>query len=82
MLGLMSRRVAPTEQGRLQGANASITGIANLLGPGLFAQTLAISIGGGAWHMPGAAFLLAGLILAAAIVIAWWSTRAEAKAPI
>jgi MFS transporter, DHA1 family, tetracycline resistance protein len=81
MLGLMSRRVAPTEQGRLQGANASIMGIANLLGPGLFAQTLAISIGGGAWHMPGAAFLLAGLILATGMVIAWWSTRGEAKTP-
>jgi MFS transporter, DHA1 family, tetracycline resistance protein len=77
MLGLMSRRVDATEQGRLQGANASIMGIANLLGPGLFAQTLAILIGGGAWHMPGAAFLLAALILAAAIVIAWWSTRRD-----
>ena len=40
-LGLMSHRVGPTEQGQLQGANASIMGIANLLGPGLFAQTLA-----------------------------------------
>jgi DHA1 family tetracycline resistance protein-like MFS transporter len=76
VLGLMSRRVGPTEQGRLQGANASIMGIANLLGPVLFAQTFAVSIGGG-WHLPGAAFLLAALIVAAAIVIAWWATRGE-----
>jgi DHA1 family tetracycline resistance protein-like MFS transporter len=70
-LGLMSHQVGATEQGRLQGANASIMGIANLLGPGLFAQTLAISIGGGAWHLPGAAFLLASAILALAIAVAW-----------
>jgi MFS transporter, DHA1 family, tetracycline resistance protein len=74
-LGLMSRQVSGSEQGRLQGANASIMGIANLLGPGLFAQTLALSIGGGALHLPGAAFLLAALILVLAIGVAWWSTR-------
>jgi DHA1 family tetracycline resistance protein-like MFS transporter len=56
-------------------------GIANLLGPGLFAQTLALSIGGGAWHLPGAAFLLAALILVLAIGVAWWSTRHDAHKP-
>jgi DHA1 family tetracycline resistance protein-like MFS transporter len=80
-LGLMSRQVGGSEQGRLQGANASIMGIANLLGPGLFAQTLALSIGGGAWHLPGAAFLLAALILVLAIGVAWWSTRHDAHKP-
>jgi hypothetical protein len=80
-LGLMSRQVGGSEQGRLQGANASIMGIANLLGPGLFAQTLALSIGGGALHLPGAAFLLAALILVLAIGVAWWSTRHDAHKP-
>ena len=80
-LGLMSRQVDATEQGRLQGANASIMGIANLLGPGLFAQTLALSIGGGALHLPGATFLLAALIVAVAIVVAWWSTRLDVGKP-
>jgi DHA1 family tetracycline resistance protein-like MFS transporter len=84
-LGLMSRRVGPTEQGRLQGANASVMGIANLLGPGLFAQTLAVSIGGGAgpntWHLPGAAFLLAALILLVAIVVAGRTTAPGAREP-
>jgi len=78
----MSHRVGPTEQGRLQGANASITGIANLLGPGLFAQTLALSIGAGTssypWHLPGAAFLLAALILVLAIAVAWRATARDA----
>ena len=73
-LGLMSHLVGPSEQGQLQGANASIMGIANLLGPGLFAQTFAFSIGGGAWHLPGAAFLLAALILGLAMGIAWATT--------
>jgi DHA1 family tetracycline resistance protein-like MFS transporter len=84
-LGLMSRRVGPTEQGRLQGANASVMGIANLLGPGLFAQTLAVSIGGGAgshsWHLPGAAFLLAALILLVAIMVAGPTTARVASEP-
>jgi len=74
-LGLMSHQVSASEQGQLQGANASIMGIANLLGPGLFAQTLALSIASRDWHWPGAAFLLAALILAVAIAVAWWTTR-------
>jgi DHA1 family tetracycline resistance protein-like MFS transporter len=71
-LGLMSRRVSPTEQGQLQGANASLMGIANLLGPGLFTQTFAVFIGAGSnWHLPGAPFLLAALLVVCAAVIAW-----------
>ena len=34
--GLMTRRVGPTEQGRLQGALSSVTGITGIIGPGLF----------------------------------------------
>jgi DHA1 family tetracycline resistance protein-like MFS transporter len=78
-LGLMSHRVGASEQGRLQGANASIGGVANLLGPGLFAQTFAVSIGGGAWHLPGMAFVLAALLVAFAAIIAARATRAGAK---
>jgi DHA1 family tetracycline resistance protein-like MFS transporter len=80
-LGLMSHRVGPTEQGRLQGANASVMGIANLLGPGLFAQTLAWSISGGDWHAPGAAFLLAALILVLAIMLASRTSAVGASKP-
>jgi MFS transporter, DHA1 family, tetracycline resistance protein len=77
-LGLMSRQVGPSEQGQLQGANASMMGLANLLGPGLFAQTLAVSIASRDWNWPGAAFLLAALILALALVIAWRLTQSTA----
>ncbi len=71
-LGLMSHRVGPSEQGRLQGANSSLMGIANLFGPGIFTQALAFFIGpGNAWHVPGAPFLLAAgmLVLAAALAL-------------
>jgi DHA1 family tetracycline resistance protein-like MFS transporter len=74
-LGLMSRRVGPSEQGRLQGANASLMGVANMLGPGLFTQTFALSIGGAAaWHLPGAGFLLASALIAVAALVAWRAT--------
>ncbi len=43
-LGLMSRRVGADEQGQLQGANASIQGIANMIGPGLFTLSFAYAI--------------------------------------
>ena len=79
-LGLMSHLVGPSEQGQLQGANSSIMGIANLLGPGLFAQTFAVSIGGGAWHWPGAVFLLAALILALAMIVARRTTARPSPA--
>jgi DHA1 family tetracycline resistance protein-like MFS transporter len=70
-LGIMSPLVGPSEQGQLQGANASLMGIANLIGPGLFTQTFAIFIAAGSsWHLPGAPFLLAALLVAGAALIA------------
>jgi len=73
---LMTRHVAATEQGQLQGANSSIQGIANLIGPFVFTLTFAWSIGGGRdAHVPGAAFLLAALLLVGTGAIAWHATR-------
>ena len=75
-MSLMSRRVGPSEQGQLQGANSSVAGIANLLGPALFTQVFAFAIGTGrAWQQPGAPFLIAALLIAAAGVLAWRVTR-------
>jgi MFS transporter, DHA1 family, tetracycline resistance protein len=75
-LALMSRFVGAEEQGRLQGANASITGIANLFGPGLFTQVFAAAIGGGReWGLIGAPFILAAVLLFAAAIAAWRVTR-------
>jgi DHA1 family tetracycline resistance protein-like MFS transporter len=61
--GLMTRRVPPTEQGRLQGAVGSIRGVTDLIGPSLFTQTFAHFIAAGAPYIPGAPMLLAGVLL-------------------
>ena len=70
--GLMTRRVGTSEQGQLQGANGSVRSITELLGPGLFTQSFAFFIAAGApLRLPGAPFLLASLLLAAALLVAW-----------
>ena len=69
--GLMTRLVGASEQGRLQGANSSVMGIAGMIGPGLFAQVFASFIGArAAWHLPGAPFLLAALLMVLAAGLA------------
>lgn len=80
--GLMTRHVGPSEQGQLQGANSSLMGITGLIGPGLFTLTFASFIGTHRdWHLPGAAFLLAALLMTIALVLAWriTSRRSEIK---
>jgi DHA1 family tetracycline resistance protein-like MFS transporter len=68
--GLMTRRVGPDEQGRLQGALASVMGIAGVIAPVLFTQVFAAAIGPfRTLGVPGAPFLLAALLLVAAIVV-------------
>ena len=60
----------------MQGANASVTGIANLFGPALFTQTFAVAIGGGRdMYLAGAPFLLATFMIAADGILAWSATR-------
>ena len=78
MQGLMTRRVDPSAQGQLQGANSSIMGITGMLGPSLFTRIFANFIGAHrSWHLPGAPFLLAALLLVAALILAWRVTRAS-----
>jgi len=74
--GLMTHRVGFSEQGQLQGANGSVRGITELIGPGLFTQSFAFFIAvANPVHLPGAPFLLASLLLAAALLAAWRVTR-------
>lgn len=69
--GMMSKRVGPSEQGRLQGANSSNMAVAGMIGPILFTTVFAASIQGrGAWHQPGAAPYLAGALLLLAFLLA------------
>lgn len=70
LMGLMSRRVQPQEQGQLQGANQSLQGIASILGPVLFGLTFAWSVRHDAvLHQPGLGiFVAAGLMLLAFVI--------------
>jgi MFS transporter, DHA1 family, tetracycline resistance protein len=77
---LMTRRVGSTEQGRLQGAIASINGVTGLIGPILFTQTFAYFIRSDSAssmpvEFPGAPFILASLMLLGAAVVAWRATK-------
>ena len=81
--GLMTRRVGPDEQGRLQGALASLMGIAGVIAPLLFTQTFAAAIGPfrelGA---PGVPFLLAALLLVAAMVVVRGAATSSPSVPL
>lgn len=69
---LMTRRVAMSDQGQLQGITGSLSGLTGIVGPGLFTWTFASFIGPHASrHLPGAPFLLAAVLLTVAWGIAW-----------
>ena len=66
---LMSREIGPQAQGQLQGALGSVRGIAGMVAPLLFAQIFAASVSFNIF--PGAAYLLAAILLAASLAVAW-----------
>jgi MFS transporter, DHA1 family, tetracycline resistance protein len=73
---LLTSRVDPSEQGRLQGAVASVQGVASVIAPGLFTGVFAAAIDDSAGiHLPGAPFLLAAALLVVSAAIAWRATR-------
>ena len=62
--GLMTRRVGPSEQGQLQGANQGLQGIASILGPFVFGGAFTLAVRNDArWHMPGLPIYVASAIL-------------------
>ncbi|HWJ35150.1 MAG TPA: TCR/Tet family MFS transporter [Steroidobacteraceae bacterium] len=76
MQTIMTRLVDVTEQGRLQGALASLVGLASLIGPTVFTQTFAAFISARTdWVLPGAPFLLAALLVFVAMLMAWRTTQ-------
>ena len=79
---LMSLRVAAHEQGKLQGANGSITSIAGLIGPGLFTLSFAHFIDKDRpWLLPGAPFFIAAALLVLALLLAIQAARPGKAAP-
>lgn len=73
--GLMSRRVGPSEQGQLQGANTSLFGVAGMIAPIIFTQIFAVAIP----RLPGAPFGLASFLLAGSFVTVWVVFRGVAS---
>lgn len=71
MNGMLSRSVGPDVQGQLQGARFGLTGISQLLGPLIFTELFARSIGAWSGWLPvGSVWLLAAALLVAAFVLA------------
>jgi DHA1 family tetracycline resistance protein-like MFS transporter len=80
--GLMSRRVGPEVQGRLQGANQSLSGIATIIGPFLFGGSFAYALRHpalSAW--PGLPILIASALMFIALGVAWRYGRSDAPSP-
>ncbi|HVU90525.1 MAG TPA: TCR/Tet family MFS transporter [Pirellulales bacterium] len=75
---LMTQRVGPSEQGKLQGALNGLRGMADMAGPVVFTTTFAAFIETGrGFELPGASFLLGALLLLCAAALAWRVTRAK-----
>ena len=80
---LITRQVGADVQGRIQGALMSLVSLAGIVGPALFAGSFGLFIGKHApMHLPGAPFLIAALLLATAIAIAWRAARSPAAEPV
>jgi DHA1 family tetracycline resistance protein-like MFS transporter len=77
--GLATRLAGASEQGRLQGALASLRGVSGMIGPLFFSQILAASIASGGF--PGSAYLAAALLLVVSLAIAVSAARAAAPEP-
>jgi DHA1 family tetracycline resistance protein-like MFS transporter len=68
---LMSRRVAATDQGRLQGVNSAFMGLTAILGPLLYLSTLEFAVRTDArLHQPGLPVLIAAFFGLAALILA------------
>jgi DHA1 family tetracycline resistance protein-like MFS transporter len=75
MQSMMSQRVDPSSQGKLQGAINSIRALTGMAGPLIFTQIFAAAISVTAEvHLPGAPYYLAAGFLIAAIGVAAWVT--------
>ncbi len=79
--GLMTQRIAPSEQGRLQGAIGSVQAIASMIGPTLFSFVFAQGIAGnaGIFHtkLPGAPYFLSAILMICALILASRLARPE-----
>lgn len=68
---LITQQVGPEVQGRIQGALMSLTSMAGIVGPTLFAGSFALSVSGRLpFELPGAPFFIASGLLFVALLLA------------
>jgi DHA1 family tetracycline resistance protein-like MFS transporter len=80
---LVTRQVGPEVQGRIQGALTSLASLAGVAGPAIYTSIFALFIGDHApAKLPGAPFLLAGMLLLAALLVAWRFARAPTTSAV
>jgi len=76
MQSLMSQRVDPTSQGKLQGAINSLRALAGMIGPLLFTQVFAMAISPRvSVHVPGAPYFVAAILMLASATVAYVVAR-------
>lgn len=74
--GLISNSVSEKEQGNLQGALAQVMSVTAIIGPVLYTNLFArYSAEDTSVYFPGAPYLVAGLIVVVASILAIWSLR-------
>ena len=77
---LMSRRVAPTEQGKLQGANQGLVAISGIIGPGLYGSLYAVFNSQLAYlGLPGFPFMVSSALLLLAMLVSLWAARGAGR---
>ncbi|MEP6485370.1 MAG: TCR/Tet family MFS transporter [Rudaea sp.] len=78
---IMTHHVDPREQGRLQGAVASLSSIAGIIAPTMFTRLFAsVTEHHVEGPLAGATFWLAAIMVAAALLLAWYSVSHLPKA--
>ncbi|HEX4197610.1 MAG TPA: MFS transporter [Caulobacteraceae bacterium] len=76
LASLLSNRVGVDQQGQLQGAQSILFGLTGLVGPVIFSDIFAWSIGPGAGlHLPGLSMLAGGLVTLAGLTMAFIYAR-------
>jgi DHA1 family tetracycline resistance protein-like MFS transporter len=73
---IMSRKVGPSEQGELQGALASLNGVASVVAPPILSNLFGYFTSEKApIYFPGSAFFISSLCLALAAAVFAWASR-------
>ncbi len=81
LMGMMTKRVGPSEQGQLQGANSAIMGLTAIIGPALYGLSLAFAVRHEqTLHLPGLPLVIAGLLALGGLMVILNTRRARPAA--